>query len=70
CRLVYALLPRESLEAQVQDRARRLAEKRLSAISHNMALEDQRVIEEDEQAQLERMIENLVNAPGSKLWNE
>ena len=70
CRLVYALVPRESLEAQVQDRARMLAEKQLSAISHNMALEDQRVSEEDEQAQLERMIENLLNAPGSKLWDE
>lgn len=70
CRLVYALVPRESLEAQVQDRARMLAKKRLDSISHNMALEDQRVSEDDELTQLERMIEKLLNAPGSKLWAE
>ena len=70
CRFVYALVPRESLEAQVRSRARELAKQRLRALSHNMALEDQRVSEDDEQAQLERMIEKLLNAPGSKLWDE
>jgi predicted DNA-binding mobile mystery protein A len=70
CRLVYAFVPHATLETQVQDRARALAKKRLGAISHNMALEDQRVSEDDEQAQLERMIEKLLNAPGSKLWDE
>ena len=70
CRLVYALVPRDSLEAQVEDRARMIAKKRLDAISHNMALEDQRANSEDEQAQFERMIEKLMKAPGSKLWDE
>ena len=70
CRLVYALVPRESLEAQVQQRARDLAKKRLGAISHNMALEDQRLSEDDEQTHLERMIDELRNTPGSKLWDE
>jgi predicted DNA-binding mobile mystery protein A len=70
CRLVYALVPRESLEKQVQDRVREMAKKRLDAISHNMALEDQRISKDDEQAQLERMIEELLDALGFKLWNE
>jgi len=70
CRLVYAFVPRESLEAQVQDRARMLAKKRLGTISHNMALEDQRVSEDDEQTHLDRMIEEILNTPGSKLWDE
>jgi predicted DNA-binding mobile mystery protein A len=70
CRLVYALVPHDSLEAQVRDRARLLAKRRLSSISHNMALEDQSISNEDEKAQLEHMIEKLLDAPGSRLWDE
>ncbi len=68
CRLVYALLPRKSLEYLVEDRARELAKKRLRAISHSMALEDQRVDEADEQEHLERLVQKLLNQPGSALW--
>ena len=70
CRLVYALVPDEPLEAQVEARARKLAESHLHSVSHSMALEDQSVQDEDGQAQLERLTEKLMNGPGSKLWNE
>ena len=70
CRLVYALVPRESLEARVRTRARDQATRQLRAISHSMALEDQRVAEEDEQAQLERLTAQWLEAPGSRLWDE
>ncbi len=68
CRLVYALVPRKPLEYLVEDRARELAKKRLRAISHSMALEDQRVDEADEQEHLERLVQKLLNQPGSALW--
>jgi predicted DNA-binding mobile mystery protein A len=69
CRLVYALVPRKPLELLVEDQARDLAKKRLRAISHSMALEDQRVDEDDEQEHLERLTQILLNQPGSALWN-
>ena len=68
CRLVYALVPRKPLESLVEDRARELAKKRLRATSHSMALEDQRVDETDEQEHLERLVQKLLNQPGSALW--
>ena len=68
CRLVYALAPRKPLEYLVEDRARGLAKKRLRATSHSMALEDQRVDEADEQEHLERLVQKLLNQPGSALW--
>ena len=43
CTLVYALVPRKSLESLVQERAHQAARKRLHTISHSMALENQRV---------------------------
>ena len=68
CRLVYALAPRKPLEYLAEDQARELAKKRLRATSHSMALEDQRVDEADEQEHLERLVQKLLNQPGSALW--
>ncbi len=70
CRVVYALVPQESLEAQVEKRARLLAEKHLKSVTHSMALEDQGVAHEDTQAQLERLTRKILEASGSKLWDD
>jgi hypothetical protein len=35
-----------------------------------MALEDQRVDEADEQEHLERLVQKLLNQPGSALWED
>ena len=70
CQLVYALVPRKPLEYLVEDQARVLAGKRLRAISHSMALEDQRVDENDEQEHLERLVQKLLNQSGSALWED
>jgi predicted DNA-binding mobile mystery protein A len=70
CRLVYALVPRKPLESLAEDRARELAKKRLRATSHSMALENQRVDEADELEHLERLVQKLLNQPGSALWED
>lgn len=70
CRLVYALVPRKPLVSLVEDQARELAKKRLRATSHSMALENQRVDEADELEHLERLLQKLLNQPGSALWED
>jgi hypothetical protein len=35
-----------------------------------MALEDQRVGESDERAQIERLAQTLLDGPGSALWDD
>ena len=70
CRLVYALVPRTSLERLVEERAALLAKKRLQTTRHTMMLEDQAVAPADEAAQLENMIRDLVAQSGSKLWDD
>jgi predicted DNA-binding mobile mystery protein A len=70
CRLVYALVPRSSLESMTEDRARALARKRLRATSHSMALEDQRVDKADEEEHLERLVQKLLDQSGSVLWED
>jgi predicted DNA-binding mobile mystery protein A len=70
CTLVYALVPRNPLETIVRERAREAAHARLRTISHSMALEDQRVGEDAERAQLERLAQKLMDGPGSALWDK
>jgi len=70
CTLVYALVPREPLEALVRERALKVARKRLRTIRHSMRLENQRVDEGDEEMQLERLVQRLIEGRGSALWDE
>jgi predicted DNA-binding mobile mystery protein A len=67
CDVVYALVPRRSLEEMVSEQARTRALERLGRVAHTMALEDQALSNE----QLERRVRDLANMyltmPG--LWS-
>jgi len=70
CRVVYALVPRTSLEDVIGERARQKAKKRLESTSHTMALEAQRPEPDDEAEQLKRLANNLIQKGGSSLWED
>jgi predicted DNA-binding mobile mystery protein A len=70
CRVVYALVPRESLENIIEKRAHQKAKKRLESTSHTMALEAQRPEPDDENEQLKRLANNLIQKGGSSLWED
>lgn len=70
CRLVYALVPRRPLDELVTERATRRAKKHLASTPHSMALEAQSVEQADEQEQLKRIIERLLEKAGSKIWKD
>lgn len=69
CRLVYALVPRKSLDDIRRERAREVARRMLKPVSHSMMLEDQGVSEKMEQRQLERRIEKLLAGDPKDLWD-
>ena len=69
CQLVYALVPRTSLQHQVEERALELARQQLATTQHTMALEDQRVSDEDDR-QLVSLTRKLVAGPGKILWDK
>ena len=70
CRLVYVLVPKDSLEDTVKKRASLMAKNRLKSASHTMALEAQGVDAADESVQLNRLVQQLIEKGGSKLWEE
>jgi predicted DNA-binding mobile mystery protein A len=66
CDLVYALVPRATLDATVETQARRRAVEHLDAIAHHSRLEDQTVADADVEAQLDELAAQFVDRRG--LW--
>ncbi|MGZ3688576.1 MAG: mobile mystery protein A, partial [Bdellovibrionota bacterium] len=70
CKLVYAIVPEESLERVVDDRAREAAGELLKPVSHSMKLEDQSVTWKASEAHLEELAQELKTRLDSALWTK
>ena len=68
CDLVYALVPRKSLEETVRSRARRKAVSHLGPIAHHSRLEDQAVGDDETEALLDDLAERFIDRRG--LWTD
>ena len=66
CTLVYALVPKTSLDESVNARARRIAMKDLKRVAHTMKLEDQAVDDAGLEARIEAYIRNRIK--DRELW--
>ncbi|MCW5750489.1 MAG: mobile mystery protein A [Alphaproteobacteria bacterium] len=69
CRLVYALVPKTTLDDRVRRRARALAETQLARIHHTMRLENQALRKDELSAELERLTNSILNGRPSRLWD-
>ena len=67
CELVYALVPRTSLEEAVQAQAEAKARRHLGQVGHHSRLEDQAIPDEAARAQLDDLVERLIDKRG--LWS-
>ena len=56
CRLVYAFVPKTTLEHTVRERARSWARRRRAAVEHSMLLENQKVEERNFEARLDEIV--------------
>lgn len=68
CQLVYALVPKTTLDETVRQRAQVLAEENLARIHHTMRLEDQALREGELSAELERLTNSMLSGRPSRLW--
>jgi predicted DNA-binding mobile mystery protein A len=66
CRLVYALVPNQSLEETVDRRARELAAEELGRVRNTMALEDQAVDAGDDDWLVDELVDELKKS--RRLW--
>jgi predicted DNA-binding mobile mystery protein A len=68
CTLVYALVPKTSLEESVNARAREIALRELQRIDHTMKLEAQGINDAGREARIEAYIRDHIKP--RDLWNE
>ncbi|MCY4621989.1 MAG: mobile mystery protein A [bacterium] len=68
CDLVYAFIPRTSLEEIVRSRALRKATEHLGPIAHHSRLEDQAVGDRETEAMLDDLAERFIDRRG--LWTD
>jgi predicted DNA-binding mobile mystery protein A len=68
CELVYALVPRASLEQMVQDRASFLADQHLARTRHSMRLEAQDLEQDAFKHEKARVTDDLLRSKPSRLW--
>lgn len=67
-KLVYAIVPDASLEEMIRNRAREIALKALTRVSHTMRLEDQATDKSDLEARIDGYIQNELR--DRDLWAE
>ena len=70
CIFVYAIVPRDSLEAIVRKQAQMLAQKRMAQSSHTMHLEQQELTEEEQSRALEDLIDEIIDTMPKTLWDK
>lgn len=58
CDLVYALVPRDSLENHYRDRARQIIEEQIAGVENSMALENQAV--KVKQENIDKFVKQLI----------
>jgi predicted DNA-binding mobile mystery protein A len=70
CDLVYALVPRNSLQETIEQQATKKAKSHLKPVAYSMALEEQAVTGKESQEQLNELIEMLLSGSMRHLWDE
>ena len=68
CTLVYALVPKTSLDDAVKNRARKIAMRELKRVAHTMKLEAQEIGEADLDERIEAYTREVIKK--RDLWNE
>jgi len=70
CDLVYAFLPRDSLEASLEKRAQDLAGKLVDAVAASMELEEQGVPDEERRRQVAELASELLAKRPADFWDD
>jgi predicted DNA-binding mobile mystery protein A len=68
CTLVYALVPKDTLQGIVEARARAVARAEMTRVAHTMRLEAQGTGAGEHGEQLEGMVRQLIDSPA--LWRD
>lgn len=69
CELVYALVPKTTLEDTLRVQAEKKAKQHMQIVAHTMRLEDQGLSQESDAKQVVKMVNEWLNDPPRWLWD-
>lgn len=70
CVLVYAIVPRTSLDQAVYDQAEKKADGELARLHHTMRLENQAMVPRDLADERERLVREILEGSPRRLWDD
>ena len=70
CKLVYALVPKTSLDDALHERAFGLAKQLITQVDHHMTLEGQKVSPEELETAIVELAEELIRNRDRRIWDE
>lgn len=70
CDLVYAFVPRETLQGFLEKEARRRARQMLDRVRHSMSLEAQDISERKSEHQLQELTDELLTGSWRTIWKD
>lgn len=70
CELIYAIVPKVPISDILRGRAIDVAAQQFARMNHMMALENQSLDRADQEAERERLIDELLRGPPKRLWDE
>lgn len=70
CQLVYAVVPDETLDAKLEQRAKLVARRKLKRVGHSMSLEAQDLPDDLRELQVNELAKKLKDSLGSSLWDD
>jgi predicted DNA-binding mobile mystery protein A len=70
CTLVYALIPNQSLDEMVHERARQAVRESLSRVDRTMALEAQNLAKSELLAEQEELVEEMLRTHIRRIWDK
>lgn len=69
CKLVYCLIPLESLDEILENQAKKVAHEKIKIINHSMKLEQQGLTAKQLQQQEDDLVRELLQGNPKKLWS-
>ena len=69
CEMVYAFIPKTSLDASVRIQAEKTAKQKLTTVAHTMRLEEQGLTAKNDAKHLAKMVDQWVENPPRWLWD-
>lgn len=70
CVVVYAIVPRSSLEETVKRRVEKVVQDRMLKVSHSMALEGQRLEVREQSLSYDAAVEEMMRKMPRSLWSD